>query len=112
MRGKKRGPRINLQPIANKKENFMAKKTSANMGVYLVRPEVKSGVVWPSIPKDAKSSESQYAYFARKYMAAQAARTKKGPPLDDLSRITSSPFKEVVTVLLHLNPKPHQMKGC
>ena len=44
------------------------------MGLYLVKPEVKPGVVWPSIPKDAKPSESQYAYFARKYMAAQAAR--------------------------------------
>ena len=52
----------------------MAKKTSANMGLYLVKPEVKPGVIWPSIPKDAKPSESQYAYFARKYMAAQAAR--------------------------------------
>ena len=52
----------------------MAKKTPANMGLYLVKPEVKPGVVWPSIPKDAKSTESQYAYFARKYMAVQAAR--------------------------------------
>ena len=55
----------------------MAKKTPANMGLYLAKPEVKPRVVWPSIPKDAKSTESQYAYFARKYMAAQAARTKK-----------------------------------
>ncbi len=53
----------------------MAKKTYGNMGLYLVKPEVKPGVVWPSIPKDAKPSESQYAYFARKYMAAQAARS-------------------------------------
>ena len=52
----------------------MAKKTPANMGLYLVKPEVKPGVAWPLIPKDAKPSESQYAYFARKYMAAQAAR--------------------------------------
>ena len=51
----------------------MAKKTSANMGLYLVKPEVKPGVVWPSITKDAKPTESQYVYFARKYMAAQAA---------------------------------------
>ena len=48
------------------------------MGLYLVKPEVKPGIVWPSIPKDAKSTESQYAYFARKYMAAQAARTASG----------------------------------
>ena len=47
------------------------------MGLYLVKPEVKPGVVWPSTPKDAKPLESQYAYFARKYMAAQAARNKK-----------------------------------
>ena len=53
----------------------MAKKTSGNMGLYLVKPEVKPGIVWPSIPKDAKPTESQYAYFARKYMAAQAARS-------------------------------------
>ena len=45
------------------------------MGLYLVKPEVKPGVVWPSIPKDAKPTESRYAYFARKYMAAQAARS-------------------------------------
>ena len=45
------------------------------MGFYLVKPEVKPGVVWPSFPKDAKPLESQYAYFARKYMATQAARS-------------------------------------
>ena len=57
----------------------MAKKTSGNMGLYSVKPEVKPEVkprvVWPYIPKDAKPTESQYAYFARKYMAAQAARS-------------------------------------
>ena len=53
----------------------MAKKTFANRGLYLVKPEVKPGIVWPSIPKDAKPTESQYAYFARKYMANQAARS-------------------------------------
>ena len=47
----------------------MAKKKPGNMGLY----RVKLGVDWPSIPKDAKPTESQYAYFARKYMAAQAA---------------------------------------
>ena len=56
----------------------MAKKTSANMDLYLVKPEVKPGVVWPSTPKDAKPAESQYAYFARKYMEIHAARSKKG----------------------------------
>ncbi len=53
----------------------MAKKASADMGFYLVNPEVKPGVVWPLTPTDAKPSESQYAYFARKYMAAQASRS-------------------------------------
>ena len=53
----------------------MAKKTKNNLGLYLVKPEVKPGVVWLSVPKDAKPTESQYAYFARKYMAAQAARS-------------------------------------
>ena len=50
----------------------MAKKTSGNMGLYSVKPElkpeVKPRVVWPYIPKDAKPTGSQYAYFARKYM--------------------------------------------
>ena len=32
-------------------------------------------MVWPSIPKDANPTESQYAYFAREYMAAQAAQS-------------------------------------
>ena len=55
----------------------MAKKTSANMGLYPVKPEVKPGVVWPSIPKDAKPTESQYAYFARKYMAPNIEKSKE-----------------------------------
>jgi len=29
----------------------MGKKSPANLGLYLVKPEVKPGVVWPSIPK-------------------------------------------------------------
>ena len=73
-----KGQRKNDWSIANKKGNFMAKKTSASMGLYLVKPEVKPGVVWPSVPKDANPAESQYAYFARKYMAAQAARSPAG----------------------------------
>jgi len=48
------------------------------MGLYLVKPEVKPGVVWPSIPKNTKPTESQYAYFAQKYMEIHAARSKKG----------------------------------
>ena len=53
----------------------MEKKTSSTTSLYLVKPEVKPGVAWPAIPKDAKPSESQYAYFARKYMAAHSARS-------------------------------------
>lgn len=53
----------------------MTKKTPANMGLYPVKPEAKPGVNWPSIPKDAKPTESQYAYYVRKYMAAQVARS-------------------------------------
>ena len=45
----------------------MTKKTSTNMGLYLVKPEVKPGLVCP-VPKDAKPAESQKAYYARKYM--------------------------------------------
>ena len=53
----------------------MKKKTEAKLGLYLATPERKPGIVWPSIPKDARSGESQYCYFARKYMEAQAAYT-------------------------------------
>ena len=52
-----------------------AKKTAAKMRLYLVTPERKPGIVWPSIPKDAKPEESRYCYYARKYMEAQAAIT-------------------------------------
>ena len=40
----------------------------------------KADVKWQSRPKDAKSTESQYSYYARKYMEAQSARytPKKG----------------------------------
>ena len=53
----------------------MKKKTEVKLGLYLVTPERKPGIVWPSIPKDARPGESQYCYFARKYMEAQAAHT-------------------------------------
>ena len=58
----------------------MAKKTSRNLGLYLVKPEVKPGLVCP-VPKDAKPTESQKAYYARKYMeihSAQNVTEKKG----------------------------------
>jgi len=41
-----------------------AKKTATNAGMNL-----------PPRPKGAKSTESQYSYYARKYMEAQAARS-------------------------------------
>ena len=31
----------------------------------------KAGISLPTRPKDAKSTESQYSYYARKYMEAQ-----------------------------------------
>ena len=69
--------------LLNEKGNLMGKKSPANLGLYLVKPEVKPGVVWPSIPKDAKPTESQYAYFARKYMeihSKQSDDEKNAPP--------------------------------
>ena len=58
----------------------MAKKSSHSLGLYLVKPEVKPGVVWPSIPKDAKPTESQYAYFARKYMEIHSKQSDPKKP--------------------------------
>ena len=61
----------------------MAEKSLGSLGLYLVKPELKSGVVWPSIPKDARPTESQYAYFARKYMeihSKQSDDEKNAPP--------------------------------
>ena len=54
----------------------MTKKTSANMGLYLVKPEVKPGLVCP-VPKDANPTESQKAYYARKYMEMHSTRSVK-----------------------------------
>ena len=34
----------------------------------------KADVKWPTRPNDAKSTESQYSYYAHKYMEAQSAR--------------------------------------
>ena len=53
----------------------MTKKAEAKLGLYLVTPERKPGIVWPSIPKDAPPGESQYFYYARKYMETQAVNT-------------------------------------
>ena len=51
----------------------MVKKNKA--GLYVVDPERKGEA--SSKPKDARDSESQKAYYARKYMAIHAARKKK-----------------------------------
>ena len=45
----------------------MVKKKSANLGLYLVKPEVKPGLACP-VPADVKPSECQKAYYVRKYM--------------------------------------------
>ena len=49
----------------------MKRKISADLGIYLVKPEVKPGLACP-VPKDAKPTESQKAYYARKYMEMHA----------------------------------------
>ena len=55
-----------------------AKKTAARMGLYLVSPEQKPGIKWPTRPKDALPDEGQYSYYARKYMEAQSDRSAPG----------------------------------
>tara|TARA_Y100000991_G_scaffold49758_1_gene35943 strand:+ start:346 stop:531 length:186 start_codon:yes stop_codon:yes gene_type:complete len=58
----------------------MKRDTSADLGLYLVKPEVKPGLACP-VPKDAKPTESQKAYYARKYMEMRAnssSSKKKG----------------------------------
>ena len=52
-----------------------AKKTAAKMGLYLVSPEQKPGIKWPTRPKDALPEEGQYSYYARKYMEARSAQS-------------------------------------
>ena len=58
----------------------MKRETSTDLGIYLVKPEVKPGLACP-VPKDAKPTESQKAYYARKYMemhANSSSSIKKG----------------------------------
>ena len=52
----------------------MKKEKSVNLGLYLIKPEVKPGLSCP-VPKDAKPTESAKAYYARKYMALHATRS-------------------------------------
>ena len=51
----------------------MAEQKSTNLGLYLVKPEAKPGLACP-IPKDVKPSESQKAYYARKYMEIHSTK--------------------------------------
>tara|TARA_B100001057_G_scaffold453089_1_gene497610 strand:+ start:157 stop:420 length:264 start_codon:yes stop_codon:yes gene_type:complete len=49
-------------------------------GIFMAMTEAKkmasnAGMNLPTRPKGAKSTESQYSYYARKYMEAQAARS-------------------------------------
>jgi hypothetical protein len=44
-------------------------------GLYIVDPDRKGAA--SRKPKDAKDSESQKAYYTRKYMEIQAAQRKK-----------------------------------
>ena len=66
----------------------MTKKAEVKLGLYLVTPERKPGIVWPSIPKDALPGESQYCYYARKYMETHAAKTnaRVQSEIDDITR--------------------------
>ncbi len=50
-------------------------KTLGKKGLYLVSPEQKPGISWPSRPKDALPDDGQYSYYARKYMEAKSARS-------------------------------------
>ena len=53
----------------------MAKTVANKTGLYIVDPDRKGAA--SSKPKDAKDSESQKAYYTRKYMEIHAARMKK-----------------------------------
>ena len=66
----------------------MTKKAESKLGLYLVTPERKPGIVWPSIPKDTLAGENQYCYHARKYMEAQAANinARVQAEIDDITR--------------------------
>ena len=55
----------------------MAKTVANKAGLYIVDPERKGAA--SNKPKDAKNNESQKAYYTRKYMEIQAARSKKEP---------------------------------
>ena len=65
-----------------------AKKTAAKMGLYLVSPEQKPEIKWPTRPKDSLPEEGHYSYYARKYMEAQSARsTPEAGPINGESDV-------------------------
>ena len=66
----------------------MTKKAEAKLGLYMVTPERKPEILWPSIPEDALPGESQYCYYARKYLKTQAANTnaRVQVEIDDITR--------------------------
>ena len=55
-------------------------------GLYILDPDRKGAA--PSKPKDAKDSESQKAYYARKYMEIHAAdnNTRVQSEIDEITR--------------------------
>ena len=54
------------------------KKALGKLGLYLVSPERKPGIKWPTRPKDALPDEGQYSYYVRNYMEAQSDRSAPG----------------------------------
>ena len=67
---------------------FYDNKAEAKLGLYLVIPERKPEIEWPSIPKDVLPWESQYCYYIRKYMEIQAANSnaRVQAKIDDITR--------------------------
>tara|TARA_A100001015_G_C14736834_1_gene612070 strand:+ start:393 stop:767 length:375 start_codon:yes stop_codon:yes gene_type:complete len=65
-----------------------AKKTAAKMGLYVVSPEQKPGIKWPSIPSDALPDEGQYSYYARRHMKihAENSNARVQSEIDEVTR--------------------------
>ena len=65
-----------------------AKKTAAKMGLYIVSPEQKPGIKWPSVPSDALPDEGQYSYYARRYMEihAENSNARVQSEIDEVTR--------------------------
>ena len=65
-----------------------AKRTAAKTGLYLVSPEQKPGIKWPSIPSDALPDEGRYSYYARRYMEihAENSNARVQSEIDEVTR--------------------------